>query len=454
MGPDPESSGPERYAPPVHIVTSDQIARLGEQLPADGPLRIASTDVDIDPFDFARTGAALVDRAVALATPNDDRRVGLGTAWHASASGPDRFAHLAAAIDDLHDRDVTLFAGYSFLDEIRTDGLWGDYAPAEAFLPRIGIERIAGRSRLTVAIPEGEDPAPTLELLASMRTPEWRPVVDFGDHTIESHPSVADWAHLVEAAVKTISAGELDKVVLARSVRVENTEPVAILRVFRQLVMSYPQCFTFAWKSRGSVFMGASPELLASVAGDRFRSNPLAGSAGRGEGEDDDLALGQALLASHKDQLEHRLVIDDMAGRLAGIVDDLTVPDRPVLKKMATVQHLSTLLEGRVAGDVGVLDVVDAVHPTPAVGGVPREAAVEYIAANEPLDRGWYTGGVGWVTPAGDGEIAIGLRCGLVNDTTTTLFAGAGIVAESDPASEVVETRLKLRPLLELVAST
>jgi isochorismate synthase len=357
-------------------------------------------------------------------------------------------------MEELRELDVTLFAGYSFLDELRPDGLWTDYRAAEAFLPRIGIERVDGRSRLTVAIPGNEDPAPTLELLTSMRRPEWRPVVDFGDHTIESHPSVAEWAHLVEGAVKAIGADELDKVVLARSVRVENTEPVAILRVFRQLAVSYPQCFNFAWKSGGSVFMGASPELLAQIHGDRFRSNPLAGSAARGEGEDDDLALGQALLASPKDQQEHRLVVDDMAQRLSGIVHDLTVPDHPVLKKMATVQHLSTLLEGRIEPGTGVFDVIDAVHPTPAVGGVPRDAAVAYIAANEPLDRGWYTGGIGWVTPSGGGEIAIGLRCGLVNTTTTTLFAGAGIVRESDPGAEVRETRLKLRPLLELVAST
>ena len=118
------------------------------------------------------------------------------------------------------------------------------------------------------------------------------------------------------------------------------------------------------------------------------------------------------------------------------------------------MQHLSTEIEGGVAPGTGVLDAVAAVHPTPAVGGVPRGDAVDYIAANEPLDRGWYTGGIGWLTPQGDGEIAIGLRCGLINRTTTTLFAGAGIVADSEPGAEVRETRLKLRPLLELVAST
>jgi isochorismate synthase EntC len=159
-------------------------------------------------------------------------------------------------------------------------------------------------------------------------------------------------------------------------------------------------------------------------------------------------------MASAKDQEEHRLVVEDMRTRLSGLVDDLVIPSRPALKKMATVQHLSTEISGSVPDATSVLDVVGAVHPTPAVGGVPRQAAVDYITDREPIDRGWYTGGVGWMTPTGDGAVAIALRCGLIERDTTTLFAGAGIVADSDPAAELVETRLKLRPLLDLVAST
>lgn len=436
------------------LVTSSQVEALAKQLPEGGGLRIASINVDFDPFDFARTGAALVDRAVALSTPSGDRRVGLGTAWHASASGPARFADLKLATEELRDASVTLFVGYSFLDQIQSEGMWTDYGAAEAFLPRIAIERVNGEAILTVAIPPSEDPGPTLGLLSSMRQPEWRAVEDSGDHTIESHPPVSDWAGFVDAAVHAIRSDEYEKVVLARSVTVSSSQPVAILRVFRQLVGRYPQCFNFAWKSGSSVFMGASPELLAAIDGSRFRSNPLAGSASRGEGEDDDELIGLALMASSKDQEEHRLVVADMEERLAGIVSDLGIPTQPVLKKMATVQHLSTVIEGTVDDCTGVLDVVAAVHPTPAVGGVPRSKAVAYIAANEALDRGWYTGGVGWLTPSGDGEIAIALRCGLINGVTTALFAGAGIVGDSDPAAEVLETRLKLRPLLDLIATT
>ena len=143
-----------------------------------------------------------------------------------------------------------------------------------------------------------------------------------------------------------------------------------------------------------------------------------------------------------------------MRERLEGIVSDLVIPVTPALKRMATVQHLSTVITGTAPDGLAVMDAVAALHPTPAVAGVPTSRAVDYISEHEHLDRGWYTGGIGWMAPTGDGAVAIALRCGLVSDSTTHLFAGAGIVADSDPAAELLETRLKLRPLLELVAST
>jgi isochorismate synthase len=417
-------------------------------------LRFASVDVDFDPFDFARTGAPLVDRAVAYSTPWGDRLVGIGTAWHASASGPNRFANIGDAVGRLDQRELKVFFGYAFGSEHPQGDVWHDFGAAEAFVPRIGMERAGGRSTLTVVIPEGESPGGTLDLLASMRHPDEIPIVDPGDHSIESLPHVTEWAQSVTNAVKAITAGELEKVVLTRSVRVDSSEPVAILRVFRELVSSYPECYNFAWKSGDSVFMGASPELLARVDGGVFRSNPLAGSAPRGEGDEADIQIGQELVASAKDQEEHRFVVDDMRDRIADLVDDLTIPETPVLKKLATVQHLSTDITGTVAQGTGILDVVAAVHPTPAVGGVPRVAATDLINDVEHRERGWYTGGIGYVTPDGEGAIAIGLRCGVVQAAKTHLFAGAGIVADSQPEAELAETRLKLRPLLDILAAT
>jgi menaquinone-specific isochorismate synthase len=436
------------------LVPEPQLDDLARMLDRQRGMRVARIPVDFDPFDFARTGAALVDRAVAYSMPNGDRLVGLGTAWSTAASGADRFRALRDAISALDQPGLTAFLGYAFLAEPDPGDLWRDFRNAEAFVPRIGIQRRGGRSTLTIVIPEGEEPHPTLELLGSMRRPDPIPVVDFGDHAIESLPPVAAWVGFVADAVKVIRAGDLDKVVLARSVRVESSEPVAILRVFRQLVASYGQCYTFAWKSGDSVLMGASPELLAEVDHGAFRSNPLAGSARRGEGEDEDAEIGMTLMSSAKDRSEHSLVVDDMRMRLENLVDGLTIPAAPSLKKMATVQHLSTEITARAPEGVTVLDAVDALHPTPAVAGVPREASIDYIAANEQLERGWYSGGVGWMSPDGDGVVAIALRCGLIQHATTRLFAGAGIVADSEPATELQETRLKLRPLLDLVAST
>jgi isochorismate synthase len=438
----------------MYLVTDEEVEALARQLTPSGHLSVASIDVGFDPFDFARTGALLVDRAVAFSTPSDEHLAGLGTAWRAKASGTGRFDSLRDQLRDLGHPELRAFVGFSFLPDGPTSDAWDGFQAAEVFIPRITIEGNGSGTRLTVVVPEGDQPGPTLELLASMRTPSWIAVDDTGDHSIESHPHVTDYASSVATAIDTIAAGTLEKVVLARSVIVSSSEPVAILRVFRQLAQRYPQCYTFAWKSGDAVFMGASPELLADVRGSVLRSNPLAGSIRRGEGKAEDRALGESLMSSAKDREEHRLVVDDLVVRLGPLVSDLEVSASPVLKKMASVQHLSTEISATLDDGFGVMDVVDAVHPTPAVGGVDRDAALSFIRRTEQIDRGWYTGGVGWMNGAGDGAIAIGLRCGLVRGGRTQLFAGAGIVADSRPDAELKETRLKLRPLLDVLATS
>lgn len=433
------------------LLNPHELADLDQQLTAQSGCRVASIGIDFDPFDFARTGASLVDHAVAYSMPNGDRLVGLGTAWRASSSGESRFREIRDALAAKQRPDLRAFVGFSFLPEGSTSDVWDGYEPAEVFLPRISIERFDGSGRLTVIIPESDEPAPTMELLGSMKHPEWSSVVDQGDHAIESHPPVTEWTEHVADAIEVIRRGDLDKVVLARSVVVRSTKPVEILRVFRELAMGYPQCYNFAWKSGESVFMGASPELLVDVSGSQLVSNPLAGSAPRGEGDDHDRVLAQQLMNSPKDRQEHALVVNDLAERLSPLAENLDTPDTPSLKQMATVQHLSSEIRAELSEGIGILDVIEAVHPTPAVGGVEREAAVDHINASEEMDRGWYTGGVGWMNGAGEGAICIALRCGLIRGETTHLYAGAGIVADSHPDAELRETRLKLKPLLSVL---
>lgn len=438
----------------MHLVTPAEIDDLKAQLDSQQGFRVATLGVEFDTFDFARTGANLVDRAVAYSTPSGDRIAGLGTAWRATASGVDRFNVLRRALDELGQPDLTAFVGFSFLPDGPASAVWEGFEASEVFIPRISLQGIDDGTRLTVVVPPDETPNPTLELLGSMQRPKWVSVEDTGDHSIESHPHVSEWASSVATAIDAIRVGSLEKVVLARSVTVSSTEPVQILRVFRSLVSRYPSCYNFAWKSGDAVFLGASPELLADVRGRRLLSNPLAGSARRGIGDEEDRRIGDALVNSPKDREEHRLVVEDLRARLLPLVSELEVQDVPTLKKMATVQHLSTELSAQLEDGFGVLDAVSATHPTPAVGGVSREDAVAFISQAEQIDRGWYTGGVGWINGRGEGSVCIGLRCGLVRGLTTHLYAGAGIVADSQPEAELAETRLKLRPMLDLLATS
>jgi isochorismate synthase len=217
---------------------------------------------------------------------------------------------------------------------------------------------------------------------------------------------------------------------------------------------TYPQCHVFVWQVGESTLVGASPELLLAMTGRSVRVNPLAGSARRGEGEADDRALGEALMHSAKDRHEHDLVVQDIADRLSPVVKELHIPSKPSLRRMATVQHLSSEIVGRTAHTIHPLDLVDIMHPTPAVGGTPRNAALAFVDKIEGIDRGWYAGGIGWLTAGGDATFAIPLRCALIRGNTASLYAGAGIVGESRPESELDETRLKFRPMLSILTAT
>jgi isochorismate synthase len=261
---------------------------------------------------------------------------------------------------------------------------------------------------------------------------------------------------MVTEALARMAAGGLDKVVLARALDVVADAPVDPVRMLRELARRDPRSYLFAvdlpTDRPGSprTLLGASPELLLSRHGDEVVANPLAGSAARVADPDEDRRRGEALLASAKDRHEHALVVADVAARLRPLVDDLEVPDDPSLVATPTLWHLSTTVRGRVADrDVSALHLARALHPTPAVCGVPREVAHAAITEIEPFDRGFYTGAVGWTDARGDGEWVMALRCGEVRGDRVRLWAGAGIVPGSRPADELAETGVKLRTLLD-----
>ncbi len=269
---------------------------------------------------------------------------------------------------------------------------------------------------------------------------------------VSACPDPAQFKRNVEASLARIRAGEVDKVVMSRSLRID--APVDVPALLSRLLARAPGAYTFAMDLDGegagaACLVGSSPELLLSKRGARIVSNPLAGSIPRHADPGEDQRRAQALLASAKDRHEHALVVQAVAAALAPHCRALQVPDAPSLVATPTLWHLSTRVDGWLADPAASsLRLALALHPTPAVCGHPTAPARRMIRELEGYDRGLFTGLVGWCDSHGDGEWAVTIRCALVEAQSATLFAGAGIVAGSDPQAELAETSAKLATLL------
>jgi isochorismate synthase len=423
---------------------------------------VAATDGDqltiptvVRTVDLVRSAAPLFRQAQLICHPDGTAVAGLGAAWSAAAAGGDRFAGLQAKIDMARlPAGVPILSGFSFHPDGPRTEEWAGFPSAAALLAQVTLVDSGHERRLILTRVPGLDHFDLIELLSDLERPGPALPFDPGDHSVESHPSTADWRTEVEEALGAIAQGDLTKVVLSRSVVVTTELAPNPFDLVDHLRETYPQCHVFVWQVGESTLVGASPELLLAMAGQSVRVNPLAGSARRGEGEADDRALGEALMHSAKDRHEHDLVVQDIAARLGPVVKELHIPAQPSLRRMATVQHLSSEIVGRTAHSIDPLDLVSIMHPTPAVGGTPRSAALAFVDKIEGIDRGWYAGGIGWLTADGDATFAIPLRCALIRGNTATLYAGAGIVGESRPESELDETRLKFRPMLIILTAT
>ncbi|WP_329529731.1 isochorismate synthase (plasmid) [Streptomyces sp. NBC_01450] len=261
-------------------------------------------------------------------------------------------------------------------------------------------------------------------------------------------PSAEDWKHLVRRAVGRIGAGGFEKVVLAREVRVTAGAPFDLPAALRRLERTHPHATVFAVGRGTQTFLGATPEYLVRLTGRAVHTLGLAGTAPRGATPEQDAALARELTDSAKTRHEHDVVVRALRDALRATCTHLD-EEAPRVVKLPHVQHLSTAVEGRLADtSAGILDLVERLHPTPALGGHPRAQSLDWLADNEGIDRGWYAAPVGWADTAGQGEFAVAIRSGLVDSNTASLYAGCGIVTGSDPEDEYVETCAKLRPML------
>ncbi|MFA9415628.1 isochorismate synthase MenF [Natrinema sp. HArc-T2] len=433
----------------------------GETESVDGTVDLVSRSRELE---TAALGAVLEDETasrIQWATPDGLEIVGRGVAARFTAAGTDRFDRIrtqaSRAFDGLaHDGPEharpRAFGGFSFHDGHEAGPPWTGFDAASFVVPKLFVTRSDGETWLTAVGEHSETVADRLERWHDrlMNQPATRsanatPGVDATRRTT----SQAAWTEQVDTALERIDDGRLMKVVLAQSLSVDLEQPIDVPATLERLHRRYPNCYRFLVDHDvGGTFFGAPPERLVSKRGAHVETEALAGSVPRGDTSTEDEAHVERMRADAKFQQEHGLVVDAIREQLAPLARELTVSEQTI-RRLATIQHLRTPIEATLEGDRHVLELVEALHPTPAVGGVPPDAAWETIRDTEPFDRGWYAAPVGWFDTAGDGEFAVGLRSGVATDATVTLFAGNGIVADSDPDEEWDEVQLKFRPILD-----
>jgi salicylate biosynthesis isochorismate synthase len=400
---------------------------------------------DVDPIQVARA-AHDWSEVIFFHTAHDGSATGLGAAWSLRL-GADRFANASLQLAELGlPAEARCFVGFSFDPDGSTAPEWSSFDPLRLVIPRAVVVRTDGGTRLILALTDGEDPAALVDRLEAMVAPDPAVAHSPSDLHVESHPSSSKYVANVAEAIELIANGELQKVVLGRSLVISSDEPPRPFDVLALLSGEHQGSYVYGWRREGAAFIGASPELLVSLIDGHIRSVPFAGTAPRGRNGAEDTQLAARLLDSTKDLSEHGIMVDDIVSRLRPLTSGVVASD-PSVERFRHVQHLVTHIEGTPSNGVDVFGLAEALHPTPAVGGVPRAEAMQRIAKLEELDRGWYAGGIGWVSGTGDGEISVALRCALLEGGVSRLYAGAGIVADSEPALELEETRWKFRAL-------
>ncbi len=382
-----------------------------------------------------------------------------------------------------------LAGGFAFSSVSTPAAHWREFPNARLVLPRLTLATVAGRTWCTIlrAHRPGDDVDQTsaglrrhLEQLEpwlagrvalcgqrSRRT-GW---TSSAAYRVVGDRSHEEYCAQVSSALRSIADGAFEKVVLARSVSLvrlarearggdhqndlrtggrgdDPNEGFNLRALLDSLRRSHPSCAIFAIGRASSTFVGATPECLVRLRGRHLETASLAGSAPRGRSPDEDSQLGRELLESKKEQAEHAVVVRALRAALDPHCETLEIPESPHLMRLQDIQHLETPISGTVLEDVSILDLLAAVHPTPAVAGEPREPALAWLAEHEDLDRGWYAGPVGFADSGGGGEFFAALRSSLLTGDEARLFAGAGIVEGSQPERELLETRLKLQTML------
>ncbi len=455
----------ERVVEKVRREKRRALACYGFSLEGGDPLRLLEQLTDSEGFRFFWDHPA---SSFAIAAG--------GAAKRFIAEGAERFRNLAGLVDNfLHDA-VTgsadgdscggpyALGGFSFFDALNSEN-WPGFGAAQLVVPEWMMIRTGGRTLALVTAEAGpEDTLFTLsrklkDIILRLRAALLPGNVPEGNHhrncafsTDERGDGRSRWMNVVRNARERIRAGGLSKVVLARALDLICAEKPSPFRLLSRLRKAYPDCYNFLVDpGKGQVFLGATPERLARFENGHVKLAAMAGTVPRGNTPEADEALARYLLESRKEREEHNIVVDGLLESLEGL-GAVSYPSEPVLVHLNNVHHLYTPITLKPKRHVSVLSLLGGIHPTAAVGGHPREEAFRLIRESEHFDRGWYGAPVGWMNAQGEAEFAVALRSGVMRENRLQLYAGGGIVADSDPGQEYEETQIKFQPMLTALA--
>jgi len=441
-------------------------------LPATDPLRVWQAFQSLTPGECFYWEQP--ERQIAL--------VSSGAALSIQARGRERFIAAAQVWRHLREEAVVEYAadleqevasaehgpvlvgGFSFDPQRSRSDLWQDFPDGLLILPRLLFTQRAGRAALTfsclVSTADNldnltnimsEELARFSELMAGQCASS-APTFHAAQHcAVRDVWSASAWKELVGRAVSSIRHGAYAKIVLAREAEITH-RAFELTQTLQNLRESYPNACVFAFQRGEQAFIGATPERLIHAQDGKLHTAALAGSAPRGANAEEDRRLGCELLRSPKNRGEHEIVTAMLRDSLARLCSRVWVADTPELLRLKNIQHLQTAIVGELLPGRTLLEALHILHPTPAVGGTPTEAALSFIREHENLDRGWYAGPLGWIDLQGNGEFVVALRSALLEKHRATLFAGCGIVKDSDPEAEYAESCLKLQVILRSLA--
>lgn len=392
--------------------------------------------------------------------------VGLGASYKIKSESGNRFKEIESqwrklVIDSIilpsdfpPNTGPILSGGFSFDVLKEKTKLWKDFPDSYFVLPTFLLTRLGKEQWITLNVMVEPDQDKSefdslLDNLEALMEANELILKDSKSLELNFHEVKKDeWIDSVKHVTEEIKRGKLEKVVLARELSIESTHFFDVESILNRLQKEQSTSYLFAFENNGTCFLGASPERLIKMKNNEFLSTCLAGSIGRGATAVQDDELGQALLSDEKNIHEHALVVEMIKQAMEAGCEKIHIPDTPVLYKVRDIQHLYTPIQGIAKKDVSLFRMVESLHPTPALGGFPKDKSMEKIREVELMDRGWYAAPIGWVDARGNGEFAVAIRSGIINKNKASLFAGCGIVSDSDPISEYEETKMKFRPML------